>query len=141
VKRTRNLFQRLPFPVAIALSVVTAGTGSLLIGVTAGWGAIYIYDRGNSKGNDVAVGISALLAAGTFVFVTAFTSLSKLHHDITWRTPGFALGCCLVSAAAVTCLLWDSYYFEFILTGWAAVTVCGSLAVWIVGRFVGVEPG
>jgi len=101
---------------------------------------IYLYDRGTSKGNDLAVGMIGLLAVGTFVFVTVFAWLSKVHHKISWRTPAFTLALCLALAAFTTCLMWDSYYSSFIFVGWIVILACGLLAFNVCRRFVTREP-
>jgi hypothetical protein len=138
VKSTRDFFQRLPNLVAVAIAALPAIALSLVTGLAAAFVGIYLYDSGRSKGDDLAVGISVFCAVGTFVFVTTLSGLATLHHKIDWRTPEFALAICLVVIAFVTWMWSDGFAF-FILAGWAAVAVCGLLALAVSGRFVGTE--
>src|SRR5690349_4992865 len=110
MQRTANAFQRLPTPVAVVVSALLAGLLGLAIGIGGALLAIYVHDRGNSKGDNWVVGISALFGVGTFVFVTALCWLSKAHHRITWRTPLLSLTFCFVFPVIATVYMGDSYY-------------------------------
>lgn len=129
---------------AFVLSAMVAGVFAFVAGVAGGVIGIYLYDRGMSKGNDVAVGIIGALAAGTFVFVTVFAWERNKHHKITWRTPALALVPCLVLAAVPTWLMCrgmdHSYYSGFILVGWIVILVCGLLAFYVCTHFVTRDP-
>lgn len=108
----------------------------MFAGSAAGVGAIYLFDRGMSKGDDLGVGISGLFAVGTFVFVTVISLLSKLHHTVDWRTPGFAVAFCLAVAALVTWLSSDPSYSGVTFVGWLAILFCCLLALIVSSRFV-----
>jgi hypothetical protein len=133
-------YRKIPPAVAFVLSAIAAGMLGFLAGIVGAIAGIYVYDRGMSKGNDLAVGMTGLLAVGTFVFVTAFAWLSKLHHDISWRTPAFTLAFCLAVAAVITGLMWDPNYSGFILVGWIVISFCSLLAFNVSRRFVAREP-
>ncbi len=51
----------------------------------------YVYDGGNSRGDDLAAFLCGALAIGTFVFVILFSWLQKLHRKISIATPLLAL--------------------------------------------------
>ena len=125
---------------AFVFSAIAAAVSAFVVGVAGGVVGIYLYDRGTSKGNDVAVGMIGALASGTFVFVTVFAWQESKHHKISWRTPAFALGPCLALAAVPTWLMWldpdFSYYSGFILVGWILILVCGLGAFYVSRRLV-----
>jgi uncharacterized membrane protein YfcA len=129
---------------AFVLSAIVAGVFAFVAGVAGGVIGIYLYDRGTSKGNDVAVGMIGALAAGTFVFVTVFAWESNKHHKISWRTPAFALVPCLALAAVPTWLKRGDpdypYYSDFVFAGWIVILVCGLLALYVCRLFVTREP-
>jgi hypothetical protein len=133
---TMKSFRRLPMPIAVMLAAISAIILSLFTGLVAACGAVYVYDKGEGKGDDLAIGISALCAVGTFVFVTTFSGISGLHHNIEWRTPNAALAICLVVVAVITWIMWNINFSAFILAGWAATALCGLLALGIARRFV-----
>ncbi len=141
MSRLIEAYRRLPVSAALLFSAVSSGFLGLLVGIAGAISAVYVYDRGMSKGDDLAVAIAGLLAAGTFTFVTMFTWMRKLHHAITWRTPVVSLGLCLVVAASVTVLMWDSGYSTLILLGWSAVSLSGLVAVFIALRWVDEDSG
>ncbi len=124
--------------VALVASMVALAS-ALVASVPGGVLGIYLYDRGMSKGNDIAVGMIGALAAGTFVFVTVFAWLNNKHHKIGWRTPAIALIPCFALAAALTWLeRMDPdypYYSDFVFAGWVVILVCGLLAVYVCSRF------
>jgi uncharacterized membrane protein len=124
---------------AFVLSVIVAGVFAFVASVVGGVTGIYLYDRGTSKGNDVAVGMIGALAAGTFVFVTVFAWERNKNHQISWRTPAFALVPCLALAAVPTWLMRGDpdypYYSDFILVGWIVILLCGLLAFYVCSRF------
>jgi hypothetical protein len=138
--RVVETYRRIPVAVAFVLSAIVAGALAILAGVAGGMFGIYLYDRGMSKGNDLAVGMTGLSAVGTFVFVTAFAWLTKLHHKISWRTPAFALAFCLAVVAVITGLMWDSNYSGFILVGWIVISFSSLLAFNVSRRSVSREP-
>ncbi len=129
---------------AFVLAAFVAGVFAFVAAVAGGVIGIYLYDRGMSKGNDVAVGMIGALASGTFVFVTFFTWASNAHHKISWRTPAFALVPCLALAGVPTWLMWGDpdypYYSGFILVGWIVILACGLLAICVCRLFVIRDP-
>ncbi len=133
-------YRRIPTAAAFVLSTIRAAALGFLAAVAGAIAGIYLYDRGMSKGNDVAVGMAGLFAVGTFVFVTAFSRFVSLHHKISWRTPGVALAFCLGLAAVTTWLMWDWNYSGFILVGWIAIFFCGVLALNVSRRFTASQP-
>ena len=108
----------------VAATVISFGLATVA-GFFGGFAAMYLYDRGRSKGDDLAVVMSGLFAVATFTFVIGFTWLRKLHHDISARTPLLAWLICLAATAATTTLLWDRDYEGFILVGLALILFCG----------------
>jgi hypothetical protein len=125
--RVVETYRRIPVAVAFVLSAIVAGALAILAGVAG-------------EGNDLAVGMTGLSAVGTFVFVTAFAWLTKLHHKISWRTPAFALAFCLAVVAVITGLMWDSNYSGFILVGWIVISFSSLLAFNVSRRSVSREP-
>jgi hypothetical protein len=129
---------------AFVLSAIVAGVFAFVAGVAGGVIGIYLYDRGMSKGNDLAVGMIGALASGTFVFVTVFAWQSNKRHKISWRTPAFALVPCFALAAVPTWLMWGGpdypYYSDFILVGWVVILLCGLLAFYVCRHFVTRDP-
>jgi hypothetical protein len=114
--------------------VLSAGL-AFIIGFMGGLGGIYLYDRGRSKGNDLAVFLIGLHAIGTLVFVIVFSWLRHFRREITGRTPEFALLFCLSLAAATTLLCWDNYYMSFVSIGWILILLCGLVAMQVSRRF------
>jgi len=96
--------ERTRFCTAAAVSLCLAMTAAIAGGVAAS----YIYDRANSKGDDLAVITGGLLAIGTFVFVILFPWLRTLHHKTSWRTPWLAWLVCLAGSMLITALLWPA---------------------------------
>ncbi len=129
-------YRRIPSAGAVVLSAIVAGILALLAAVAGAITGIYIYDRGMSKGDDLAVGMIGLFAVGTFVFVIAFAWLNKLHHNISLRTPVLTLAFCFTLVVVVTVLMWDSHYSGFIMVGWIVILCCGLLALNVSHRFV-----
>ena len=134
-----SLFRRLPSPIAFSASILSAAILSILFGLMAGWCSIFLFDRGNSKGNDLAVGLSAFFAVGTFCCVVVFSWLCQLYSRISWRTPLFALLICLSLPTCVTLLMWDPFYEVFILAGWVATLLSGLSSLVVARRFLTTE--
>jgi hypothetical protein len=117
--------------------VVSAGL-AFIIGFMSGLGGVYLFDRGRSKGNDLAVFLIGLHAVGTLVFVIVFSWLCHVRREISGRTPAFALLFCLSLAAATTLLSWDaidSYYMSFVSIGWILILFCGLVAMLVSRHF------
>jgi hypothetical protein len=118
--------------------VVLSGGLAFIIGLMGGLGGEYLYDRGRSKGNDLAVFLITLHAIGTLVFVIAFSWLRHFRREISGRTPASALLFCLSLAAATTILCWDaigSDYMSFVSIGWILILLCGLVAMLVSRHF------
>jgi hypothetical protein len=126
-------YRRMPSVWAFAVAAVASLSGAAIAGLAGGFAAMYLYDRGKSKGDDLAVFASGLLAAGTFAFVMLFTWLRTLHHKTSLRTPWFAWFFCLAGSLLITFVLWPTgyldYYMIFICAGWIAILLLGLAAV------------
>ena len=96
MSRVVEAYRRMPEWLFLALATIISWFLAAVTGMAGGFAAMFLYDRGNSKGNDLAVLAGGLLAVGTFTFVLLFTWLRRLRHEITWRTPLFALLFCLM---------------------------------------------
>jgi purine-cytosine permease-like protein len=121
---------------------VTAATGSFVLatvsGILGGIAAMYLYDRANSKGDDLAVGLGGLFAIGTFTFVIVFTWLQKVHHSVSSRTPLFALYACLALPVVVTLLSAgdiDDHYLLLVVGDWLAILFFGLLSLFVCRRW------
>jgi hypothetical protein len=116
-------------------SMVTA----LAVGLFGAIAAVFLYDNGRSKGNDLAVALIALHSVGTFVFVTLLTYLWSRRLRITWRVPIVALAGCftlLVVNTIVASSTYDEYYSEFFYAAWLAVFVSGITALAVCRRIL-----
>ena len=112
--------------------VVLSGGLAFIIGFVGGLGGVHLYDRGRSKGNDLAVFLIGLHAIGTLVFVTVFSWLCHIRREISGSTPAFALLFCISLAAATTLLCWDAIgtdYMSFVSIGWILILLCGLVAM------------
>lgn len=110
---------------ASILAALVAGIGGAVAGV-------YLYDRGTSKGNDLAVALIGLHSLGTFVFVTVFTFLLCRKRSCSWKIPIGALAACLCALVFDTTLFssaYDEYFAVFFFVGWAAVAFSGIAAL------------
>lgn len=123
--------------VTSVLAAIAAFVLASILGFLGAVAATYLYDRGNSRGNDLAVGLGGLFSVGTFTFVVAFTWLQKTHHSVSSRTSLFALCACLVLPALVTVVSADEmdYYSLFILGDWLAILVLGLLSLLLCRRW------
>jgi len=125
--------RRAPSGRAFVLAAVVSLCLAMTAGIAGGVAASYVYDRANSKGDDLAVITGGLLAIGTFVFVILFTWLRTLHHKTSWRTPWLAWLVCLAGSVLVTALLWPTgdldHYMIFIRVDWIAILSFGLVAV------------
>lgn len=124
---------RVPASAALILVIVTLAALVLAIvaGAVGAVAAVYLYDRGTSKGNDLAVALVGFHAMGTFAFVNVFTLLWSRKRNISWRTPAACLVACLCALALTTALFvssYDEYYAPFFLVAWAAVAAAGMAA-------------
>jgi len=125
-----------------ARAFITAATGSFVLatvsGILGGIAAMYLYDRANSKGDDLAVGLGGLFAIGTFTFVTVFTWLQKVHHSVSSRTSLFALYACLTLPVMVTVLSAgdiDDHYLPLVVGDWLAILFFGLLSLFVCRRW------
>jgi hypothetical protein len=109
--------------------VILSGGVAFIIGFMGGLCGIYLYDRGRSKGNDLAVFLIGMHAIGTLVFVIVFSWLRHFRREISGRTHAFALLFCVSLAAATTLLCWDANYVSFVSIGWILILLCGLVAM------------
>lgn len=133
VERYRSVPNGLAFVLAAVVSFLLAAAA----GIVGGYAAMYLYDRGMSRGNDFAVSLGGLFSVGTFSFVVAFTWLQKVHHPVSSRTSLFALCTCLVLPVLTTLMSADEmdYYFMFMLGDWLAILVLGLLSLFVCRRW------
>jgi hypothetical protein len=108
----------------------------LLVAITAGivgaLAAVYLYDRGMSKGNDLAMALIGLLTFGTFAFVVTLTVFWSRRGIAWWRVAVGALSVCFCLLLGTTILFssgYDDYYAIFFVAGWVAVACSGLLAL------------
>jgi hypothetical protein len=121
----------------VAVSVVSF-VPAVISGILGGLAAMYLYDRGISKGDDLAVFPGGLFAVGTCIFVLVFTRLEKVRHSVSSRTSLFAFYACLVLPAIDTALLRsnvDHHYLPFVLCDWLAILLFGLAAVFVCRRW------
>jgi hypothetical protein len=136
--RGDDAMRQLPTPVAF---ILVALASLLLAGVAAVIGAfagVYLYDRGTSKGNDLAVALIAFHAVGTFAFVTMFKLLWCRRGQPSWKIPVGSFAVCLGVLVLDTVLFWSSYdeYFAgFFYAAWLAVAFSGCLAL-VLSRYI-----
>ena len=138
MSRVIERYRRMPGWSAFALAAIISWVLAAVTGVTGGIAGVFLYDRGNSKGNDLAIFASGVLSVGTFTFVFLFSWIRKWHYEISSRTPLFALLFCLTVSVGVTMFLsagnWD-YYSDFIFVGWIAILFFGLLGLLLSQHF------
>ena len=130
VDRYRRISSGYAFVMAAAVSSALA----VVSGILGGIAVMYLYDRANSKGNDLTVGLGGFFAVGTFLLVVTFTWLQQLHHVVSSRTPLFAFYACLVLPAVITVLSLseiDDHYLPLVLGDWLAILVLGLLSLFV----------
>jgi uncharacterized membrane protein len=141
VNFSNKLVERYRAVSSVAVSVFAAIVAFVLatiFGFLGALAAMYLYDRANSKGDDLTVGFGGLFAVGTFTFVVAFTWLQKLHHPISSRTPLFAFCVSLLPPVAVTLAsLGDihDHYLPLVLGDWLAIFVLALLSFFVCRRW------
>jgi hypothetical protein len=130
--------RRLAPPLAFILVASTSFIVATLVGVVGAFAGVYLYDRGTSKGNDLAVALIGFHAAGTFTFVTVFTLLWSRRARPSWKVPVASLAACLFALALDTMLFrssYDAYFAVFFYAAWLAVAFSGSLAL-VLSRYI-----
>ena len=133
-----DLYRRISTGFAFVLSAATSFVLALVSGILGGFAAMYLYDRGMSRGNDLAVGLGGLFAVGTFTFVVVYTWLQKVHHSISSRTSSFAFCACLTLPTVSTVLSlseMDEHYLLFVLGDWLVILVLGLLSLFVCRRW------
>jgi len=131
-------YRGIPSGLAFVIAAVASFGLAVIFGILGSFTGMYLYDRANSKGDDVAVGLGGLFAVGTFTFVVVFTWLQKVHHPVSSRTSLFAFYACLILPVAATVLLaedMDDYYLFFVLGDWLAILLLGLLSVFVCRRW------
>jgi len=130
--------RRLPTPLAfilVALLSFLIASVAAVLGAIAG---IYLYDRGTSKGNDLAVALIGLHAVGTFAFVVVFTFLWGRRRSASWKVPVGSFAACLCVLALDSVLFWssyDAYFAVFFYAAWLAVAFSGCVAI-VLSRYI-----
>lgn len=120
------------FAAVVALIFATVG------GFFGALAAAYLYDRANSKGDDLTVGLGGFFGVGTFTFVVVFTWLQKVHHPISPRTPLFAFYACLVLPVMITVVASSDIgreYLTLVLASWLVILVFGLLSLLLCRRW------
>ena len=143
--RIIEMYRKVPGGWAFTLAATISWVLAAIAGIAGGIAGVYLYDRGNSKGDDLAVLYIGLLAVSTFTFVVLFTWLQTLHHKISSRTPMFAWLFCLAGNLVVTVRLWPSYtdrdhYLYFVYMGWIAILLFGLMGLVVSRRLFIHEP-
>lgn len=123
---------RPPTSVLLVMQAFLSLIGAIALGILGSFLTVYVYDRGLSKGNDLAVALIGLHAVGTFVFVTLLTFLWYRSTRISWKTPVGSLAVCLAVLLCTTLLFssaYDEYFAVFFILGWISVALSGALAL------------
>lgn len=130
-------YRTLPARATSIFAAIAALALATVCGILAAYTAMYLYDRGTSKGDDGAVALGGLFAVGTFTFVVVFTWLQKAHHTISSRTSLFAFYACLLLPALITVMSADEmdYYSMFIVGDWLAILIFGALSLFVCRRW------
>jgi hypothetical protein len=129
--------ERLPgVVVGLLAALLTAAVIALLFGIAVGVAAVYIYDRGQSKGDDLAVFLIGMHATLLFVFVSVFSWFRKRQSEITWLTPGVASIAPLTFAVFSTVTMGDSFYFGFEVVGWIVMFFAGLATLLVTRRWI-----
>lgn len=134
VERYRAFSSGVTSVFAAVVAFILATIGGFLGAVAA----TYLYDRAQSKGDDLTVGLGGLFGVGAFAFVVVFTWLQKVHHPISSRTPLFAFYFCLVLPGMITIASLseiDDHYLPLVLSAWLVILVFGLLALFICRRW------
>jgi len=137
-KQSVDRYRRMPPGLAFVAVSVVSSVLAVISGFLGGLAAIYLYDRGTSRGDDFAVFLGGLFSVGTCIFVLVFTRLQKVRHSVSSRTSVFAFYACLVLPAIDTVLLrsnLDRHYLPFVLCDWLAILLFGLAAVFLCRRW------
>ena len=139
-------YRRLSAPAGFLAAAAIAWLLATSVGIAAGLGAMYAYDRANGNagnlsavGNEAAFLFGGMYGAGTLVLVITFTWLRSLRDEVTGRTPVLALIFCLAGAAVTTALVANKDYAGFIATDWLAIVICGLVSLLVSWKFVKAE--
>lgn len=122
---------RLPALRLFALALLSL-LGAIAMGILGAVVAVYLYDRGTSKGNDLAVSMIGFHAVGTFTFTSLLTFLWTRSGNVSWKIPVSSLAACLFALFCTTILFasgYDEYFAIFFVIGWISVAFSGALAL------------
>ena len=131
--------KRISTPIAFFLIALISMVAAVSAGVLGAAAAVFLYDRGTSKGNDLAVALIGLHAVGTFAFVVLFTFLCSRRGYAHWKLPFGALAACVGLLGVNTLFFssaYDEYYAVFFLAGWALVALSGTAALAVCQRML-----
>lgn len=99
---------------------------------------MFVYDGGNSKGDDFAVMLIGFHSVGTFVFVVSFSWFRRFGGAISLRTPTIALYSCLALALITTLASLNGAggdYLGFMAFGWLIIIGFGAAGILVSRRY------
>jgi hypothetical protein len=123
------------FIFVLSAAIITA----LAVGLLGAIAAVFLYDQGRSKGNDLAVALIGLHSFATFTFVVLFTSLWSRRAAVSWHIPIGALAACfgaLLLNTIVASSAYDEYFSVFFYAAWAADGISGIAALLVCRRIL-----
>jgi uncharacterized membrane protein YeaQ/YmgE (transglycosylase-associated protein family) len=124
--------KRLPAPLVFTLAASISLLVAILGGIIGAVVCVFLYDRGRSKGNDLAVSLIALHTIGTFIFISLLTFLWTRRGSVSWKIPIGCFTACLCALALDTVLFssaYDEYFAIFFWAAWVAITLSGLAAL------------
>lgn len=123
---------RLPTALRLFVQALLSLLGAIITGILGAVAAVYLYDRGTSKGDDLAVALIGFHAVGTFTFTSLLTFLGTRSGNASWKIPVVSLAACFFALLCTTILFssaYDEYFAIFFVTGWISVAFSGVLAL------------
>jgi hypothetical protein len=121
----------LPTPAAFIVVAVASVLAAGVTGIAGAAISVYLYDRGTSKGNDLAVAVIGLHAFGSFALVVLFTLLWS-KRSASWKIPAAAFATCICLLGLTTLLFssaYDEYFAVFFFVAWITVPLSGVAAM------------